>query len=241
MKNQHFNILDLSDAEFVSFLYSERDRENSLSQYQGWNNWALAGAIITVLCVLYSAIKDATQINWPQVVYYSTGIVAFFLAYHTWLYLFRRYRGHDKTKVRFLKERTPWLESGLSIIVSISAIFLIPLYDDLSSVFWVWVIILVFQIIVVAVAVIYRDTLIPGYYSRPYFPHLCLNNIYSGLSGGLFCLVWLQSFKKASWAIFTPDFEVGICIGTSVVLLYALIGVNVENRVVRWFDKIIDD
>lgn len=41
-------ITDLSDSEFLSFLYSERDRENSLSQYQGWNYWALVGAIGTI-------------------------------------------------------------------------------------------------------------------------------------------------------------------------------------------------
>ena len=41
-------ITDLTDAEFLSFLYSERDREESLNSYQGWNVWAVAGALITV-------------------------------------------------------------------------------------------------------------------------------------------------------------------------------------------------
>lgn len=37
MDEQSKHILGLSDAEFLSFLYSERDRENSLSQDAGWN------------------------------------------------------------------------------------------------------------------------------------------------------------------------------------------------------------
>lgn len=76
-------ILNLNDSEFISFLYSERDRENSLSQYQGWNNWALAGAIIAILCFVYATIKDAGQIDSMQCIYYATGSIAFFLAYHT--------------------------------------------------------------------------------------------------------------------------------------------------------------
>lgn len=102
-------ILNLNDSEFISFLYSERDRENSLSQYQGWNNWALAGAIIAILCFVYATIKDAGQIDSMQCIYYATGSIAFFLAYHTWLSFFERKRGHDFTRVRLLREKTPWL------------------------------------------------------------------------------------------------------------------------------------
>ena len=76
-------IIDFSDQEFQSFLYSERDRENSLSQYHGWNNWALIGAIITVLSVAYASLKGGGQINWAQCVYYATGAVSFFLAYNS--------------------------------------------------------------------------------------------------------------------------------------------------------------
>lgn len=35
MDNNKSAIPDLPDTEFISFLYSERDRENSLSLYQG--------------------------------------------------------------------------------------------------------------------------------------------------------------------------------------------------------------
>ena len=45
------------DPEFLSFLFAERDRENNLSQFQGWNNWAIAGAIVTIICTMYSIWK----------------------------------------------------------------------------------------------------------------------------------------------------------------------------------------
>ena len=44
------NIIELSDSEFLSYLYAERDREESLNSYQGWNIWAIVGALVTVVC-----------------------------------------------------------------------------------------------------------------------------------------------------------------------------------------------
>ena len=46
------------DTDFLSYLYSEREREHSQSQYQGWNNWALAGALIMAICAAYNTWKD---------------------------------------------------------------------------------------------------------------------------------------------------------------------------------------
>lgn len=54
-------IPEMSDSEFLSFLYSERNRENDISQYQGWNTWVLIGAAITSLCAFYSTIKTGSD------------------------------------------------------------------------------------------------------------------------------------------------------------------------------------
>jgi len=51
-----FKVTELSDAEFLSYLYAERDREESLNSYQGWNSWAVVGASITVVCAAYGII-----------------------------------------------------------------------------------------------------------------------------------------------------------------------------------------
>ena len=54
------NIIGLTDAEFLTFLYSERDREESLNSYQGWNVWAVVGALITVMCAAYGVLVAHT-------------------------------------------------------------------------------------------------------------------------------------------------------------------------------------
>lgn len=240
MGNHKPSIPELSDADFLSFLYAERDRENKLSQYQGWNNWALAGAIVTVLCALYTTIKGSNQINWIRTVYYATGSISFFLAYHTWLKLLSRERGHDYYRVRLLKEMTPWVDSALSVLSSSCSIVLILTYDYPSLVFWLWLVSLLIQIAVICFALFYRNRLVPFYYYRPYFPRLYLNLIYNSLSGVLFYYIWLLSYKSASWDIFCPEFEIGLFSCTVILLFYFLIRINVENKVVKQFDAIVD-
>ena len=93
-------LVDLSDAEFLAFLYSEREREKSMSQYQGWNLWALFGAIITVVIAGYQLLKDnLSAISWSQVMYLISGILAFVLCYRPVALFFGRERGVDAHKL----------------------------------------------------------------------------------------------------------------------------------------------
>lgn len=193
MDNKKTTIPDFSDIDFISFLYSERDRENSLTQYHGWNYWALIGAIITILSIAYAALKGIERIDWMRVTYYATGSIAFFLAYHSWFKFIKRERGHDYTRVRLLREMAPWVDSGLAILTSIVAIVLILFFDCPSYVFWTWIVVLAIQIVVLVIALINRDRLVPYYFYRPYFTRLWLNIAYDGCAGGLFALAWSRS------------------------------------------------
>lgn len=239
--NKPSSIPEMSDSEFLSFLYSERDRENSISEYHGWNNWALAGSLITVACFVYATVFNASSVDWLNVLYYAVGSIAFFLSYHTWLRLFKRERGCDFTRVRLLKEMTPWTELVLSLATSIVAIVLIITYDCLSPVFWRWVAVFALQLSVGVAAICNRDKLVPFFFYRAYFPNKHLNPAYDAVAGLLFCQAWYHSFEKASWHILNTEFEVGICLGAITVLLYVLVKINVENKVVKQFDAIVDD
>ena len=233
-------ISELPDAEFLSFLYAERDRENSLCQYQGWNNWALAGAIITVSGVMYAILKDSAQLDWIRVVYSATGIIAFFLAYHSLLGVFKRERGHDFTKVRLLKEMTPWTDVGLCMITAITAVVLILIKDRSSLLMWLWIIAFALQSVPAFIAWINRNRIVPFYSYRAFFPQLWWNIIYNGIVCSFLALIWRQSFESASWRIPSPEFELGICIGAVVILFYLIIQIKVENKVAEKFDAIVD-
>ena len=53
-EKKFLKINELSDGEFLSYLYAEREKEESLNHFQGWNIWAVIGAMITVICTAYS-------------------------------------------------------------------------------------------------------------------------------------------------------------------------------------------
>ena len=104
------NFTKLSDSEFLSFLYAERDRENNLNQYQGWNTWALVGAITMVICALYSILKTSVEaICFRNVLYYTSIVFAIVLSYRSFALLFIRPRGIDYSKIKTVKEAAPIL------------------------------------------------------------------------------------------------------------------------------------
>ena len=76
MDGKFTNLTNLSDSDFLNFLYSERDREKSLSEKNGWTNWAIAGAMITVIYSLYVTLRNINLVDWEQVLLYSSGSLA---------------------------------------------------------------------------------------------------------------------------------------------------------------------
>ena len=240
MNKKKTPIQGLNDSEFISFLFAERDRENNLCQYQGWNNWVLSGAIFTLICFIYYTIKDAGQIDLMRCVYYATGLVSIFLAYNSWLLFFKRKRGNDYTRVRFLKEKTPWMDAALAIITSITAFVFILVYDCSSYVLWAWIAAFTAQVVAFSFALINRNRVVPVYYVRSYFTRPWCNFVYEGIAGLVYYLVGRLSFKRASLCIWDQEFEIGICVGSIAVMVYFLIKINIDNKPVLRFDEILD-
>ena len=56
--NKDGKIWEWSDSEFLSFLYTERDREYSKHSEWGVNFWAVGAAIIGLLGYAYHAISE---------------------------------------------------------------------------------------------------------------------------------------------------------------------------------------
>lgn len=233
-------IPEMSDSEFLSFLYSERNRENDISQYQGWNTWVLIGAAITALCAFYSTIKTGSELNYVSAFYYAVGTIAFFLAYHNISRLFKRERGHVISRVYLLKDVIPFTDSGLSIVTALCILAIIPVIGCTSAAYWCWLIVLLVETAVLIVGLYNRDRIVPYYFHRTYFPEPRWNMIYSGLSCGLFCEAGQLSFKAASGIILCPEFEAGVCIAVFIILIYLILRINVDNKVVKTFDSIMD-
>ena len=158
MDNISKRIVNLSDSEFLSFLYSERNREEDLNSYQGWNIWAIAGAIITVICTCYAIISNnINSISPLRLVYILSGILGFALCYRPFFIflqsLFTRERGVDYRKVRYLKDVSPKLYLWFSLFISAVFSVYIPI-EEVSSPFNVVSVCWIIAFILVAVAII---------------------------------------------------------------------------------------
>lgn len=125
------DIQNQSDSEFLSLLFSERDRENSQRQYQGWNLWALAGALVTVVYTGYHVIRGSAELfSALRVVYLVSGLLAVVLFLRPFFLLFEKERGVDNNKVRTLKEVAPYHYLVMMVVVSATFSVIIPLLDN---------------------------------------------------------------------------------------------------------------
>lgn len=234
-------IPELSESEFLSFLYAERDREYSLSQYQGWNNWALVGAFVAVVCAGYTMLRENSTILWKDVLYYSGTIMVYFWMFHSWWRFLKPKRGVDFSKVRMLVEVAPFLEIGFVFICAVTSSILISIVDGFNNVFWWWIIVIVVFSFTVLAIIVFRNKLVPSYFDILYMPWVGFNVAYVFLATYVLVVVANKSFKMTTMGVFSSEFAVSTCIAVCFVLIFILLKINTGNKSVRRFEEILDN
>ena len=234
------HITNMSDTEFLSFLYSERDRENSLSEFHGWNNWALAGAIITAICSGYAVLRMSPSLEVVKVLYNTGFIIAFFLTYHSWANIFKRQRAVDFSKVRMMKEVMPIVKIVFVYICAITSTIMIAILNGCNLVFWLWITVIIAYTIVLILALCQKEKVVPSFFSEMMLPWVWVNVAFESIMGGVYSIIGTQSFKLAGSQILSSDFEFAACVAAILILLYVLFKLNFGNKVVRRFEEIID-
>lgn len=244
-EKQYNRITGLSDSEFLSFLYSERDRENNLRQFQGWNVWALAGAIVTVCCAGYYIIKDnRTSICFTQFLYCSSVFVALILCYMPVLSLLSKRRAYDYKKLRTIKEVSPNLYLMIGLLASAFFAVLIPIVDkampwNIVSICWM-VLFLLFGCGRIVCGK-NKDKIVHSYIEDRVFVSLVWEKGYFMLIGFSLVLAWIKSFRFLSFQeIGFSDFELSVCFAAFIVLIYMLLKVIRSENVASRIDVLID-
>lgn len=242
MPNNKLNISEMSDADFLSFLYSERDRENSLSQYQGWNTWALVGAIATIICALYSILKtSAEEMCFSNVLYYSSIVFAVVLSYRSFALLFIRPRGIDYSKIKTIKDAVPIFYLVFVIICSTAFVLVFAIMGSWNTVAWLWSVVLFAYIVSGVAIIINRNRIVPSYYDPCLFPNRYVDLVFNLIVVWVLSFVLSRSIGRIQQIGFGPDLEFAVCFSILLWLVYFLIKANVGNRPVKEFDVIIDD
>ncbi len=244
------SVLGLSDAEFLSFLYSERDREESLNSYQGWNVWAVIGAMITVVCAVYSVIcNHQDKIDWLNTSYIASGIIGFCLCYRSWgmfvLSFIERKRGIDYRKVKYLKEVAPIPYLVVALLCSVTFAVFFPLANSacrwgLLSILWIWM--AVANVLVLLNVYLGKDSIVMSYVDGILFPSVRLWIWIEMAISSLYSIIWFRSFRLSTGQLLgSPDFEVAACLASLVLLLYLLLKIKMSNRKSSVIDVLLDE
>ena len=244
--NTDKRIEKLSDAEFLSFLYSERDRESSLRQYQGWTLWALAGALVTVTCAGYHILKgENTILCISQIIYIVSGVMATMLFIRPMFLLFERERGVDYKKIKILKNVAPYHYLGLTVAVSVTFSLLVPLFNknnpfNIISIYWM--ICALMTIGGLIYDIVCREKIVKSDCDGMVFNSVDWNRRYSALLGGVLFTIGLESFINVNYHVLeSPSFELAVCISAEVLLAQFMIKVYYIEKKANKIDILIDE
>lgn len=250
VENKENKITGMSDAEFLSFLYSEREREEGLNSYQGWNLWAVIGAMITVVCAVYGIIcTHQDEIGWLNMSYFASGIIGFCFWYRSWgkfiLSFLERKRGVDYRKVKYLKEVAPIPFLVVSLLCSIAFAIFFPLANSvcrwgLLSILWIWMV--VANVLVLLNVYLGKDSIVMSYVDGILFPNVKLWIWIEMVISSIYSIIWLWSFMLSTGQLFgSPDFEIAACLTFLVLLLYLLLKIKMSNRKSSVIDVLLDE
>lgn len=249
-KNKSNRITELQDSDFLSFLYSERDREESLNHFQGWNLWAVVGAMVTVACAAYSIICnhlgeiDRLRIGYLVSDYVSRLFLLWFVVVSVKSFVERK-RAKDYKKLRYLKDVAPmpYLIVATICTFELALFFIIAEHDNLWDIVPISWIVLAVSHLLIDVSV-YRNwnSYVWAIKEDIWFVRTWVMVAVGLLVYVLVWLIWKWSFKHITGPFFgTPEFELAVCVTVFVLLFYLLLMIIHANRRSSETDVQIDE
>jgi len=245
-KDERKNLSELSDAEFLSFLYAERDRESSLRQYQGWNLWALCGAIVTMVCVVYSILKNhSDDICIIQFLYCTSALMALLLCVIPLSVIFKKDRGYDNRKLKTIGNVAPSVHLFIAVIVSAALSAAVLVFDESNR--WNvvsvgWLVAFVLFLIGKIVCRVNRDRIVFSYIVERVFVNIKRDKVYFFVSTFVLLTILTHSIKHLSLPVVgVPDYELSVCVSALVLLFYFLLKAIKSEKAANKIDILIDD
>lgn len=243
-------ITELSDADFLSYLYSERDREESLNSYQGWSIWAISGALITVVYTGYAILcKHLDEFEVVTIGYILSSIFGFLLCYQPFFFfissLFSRERGVNYKSCKYLKDIVPKPYLWMALIISVTLSLLIICNDTSNR--WnvvsiTWLIVALMLISATIYEKINHDKIVWSVIDGVLFGERKLDSWFSAFLSGVLSITWVQSVKKVDGSIVgNPNLEIAVCIFSLIALIYLLLKIKTGEKTSSHMDVLLDD
>lgn len=246
------SISGLTDAEFLQFLYSERNRDENLNSYQGWNVWAVYGAIITIVCAVYRIISTYTGeidrirtlilfSDYLGSVFFYWNIISFCVSF------VERKRAKDYKKIKHLKDvvSMPYLlvVTACSLLMALSFIIVYVVHGiDWNQASISWVVLAVLHLLICINVHANRNAIVWSVKEDIWFAKTWVMVTVSLAVFIFFWLIWKWSYLHITGPyIGKPEFELAICYTTIVMLVYLLLKIKYANRKSSEIDVLIDE
>lgn len=243
-------LTEMSDVEFLSFLYSEREREESLNTYQGWNLWAAVGAMITVACTAYNIICAHTgEIDRLRTIYltsyYLGAIFGFWYSFMSYMSFLERKRAKDYKRIKHLKDVAPipYLIVSTICAVEFALCFLFVECDNRWNMVSIsWMVLAVCHLLISIHVYVKRNAIVWAVKDDVWFARTGVM-VAAGLSVFVvYWLIWKWSLENISGPFFgMPEFELAVCITAFTMLVYLYLKIKFKNRKSSEIDVLIDE
>ena len=227
-------IWEMSDADFLNFLYQEREREYSKSASWGINFWVVGAAIIGLLGYAYHAIsEDYCSFDWRLLVYYSTVLGAMMIIV---MMLLSKYIKNKNWTNEYRVTTIGSNYSSKEIIgkknIAIASIVFLNYWHDYGLVFWLWSLFLLLEILVTIYVGINMSKLITTKYRGCVFGKFWLEVVYRAIEIILcvsICLAALFNWGY-SYQLGVNELEMSFILAIIVGIIWLASICNSENR-----------
>ena len=236
---------DYTKSEFLSFLYSERDREYAISQISGRNIWVELGSLVTLCIYLYTLLKEkASSVIWDQsCIIVSLGFL--FIISYIYIIIKPRTRLFSSERIRTIKDEAPIISIVLQAILSLSICIWLYLCKISCFLYYCWMVLFVLKLITLIYISLLRNKFVVAELKMYPFKERWLNLSATAINYILICIISFHSptvFK--SLFISKPNFETfefSVAVILIVIVLFCIIQTYTNNKKgIFEIDRIID-
>lgn len=249
-EKKFLKINELSDGEFLSYLYAEREKEESLNHFQGWNIWAVIGAMITVICTAYSIrcnhLGEIDRLRTGYLVsdYVSRLFLLWFVVVSVKSFVERK-RATDYKKLKYLKDVAPmpYLIVATICTFELALFFIFAEQDNLWDIVPIsWMVLAVSQLLIDVSVYRNWNNFVWAIKEDIWFVRTWVMVAVGLYVYVLVWLIWNWSCKHITGPfIGTPEFELAVCVTAFVLLFYLLLMIVFANRKSSEIDVQIDE
>lgn len=227
-------IWEMSDADFLNFLYQEREREYSKSAAWGINFWVVGAAIVALLGYAYNSIaEDYQSFDWRVLVYYSSVLGAMMIII---MILLLKYIKNKNWTNEYRVTTIGSNYSSKEIIgkknIAIASIVFLNYWHDYGLVFWLWSLFLLLEILVTIYVGVNTTKLITTKYRGCVFGKFWLEFVYRSLEIVLCISIGIAALFDwgYSYQLGVNELEMSFILAIIVGIIWLALICNSENR-----------